>query len=209
MKAKKVGLLLTAFLLVGGTAAYAATTITFKYVVNGYAWTPKTTAKPIVSNGTTYLPVGLVKEATGVNITVDATGKVQFGEKLDKVPILKEKTEAGYDAAISTNSKYTNIDGKDYKEVILATGTTLSCEYYLKPAGKYQTLSLDLKALDAGGKVTFKNVDTKEELKSIFVSTDDITHVEFNITDVKNIKAHFYNGTDDSSILILPTSFYK
>lgn len=207
MKAKKIGLLLTAFLLIGGTTAYAATTITYKYVVNGYAWTPKTTAKPIVSNGTTYLPVGLVKEATGVNITVDTTGKIQIGEKLNQVPILNENIVYNYKTALTKDPKFTNVDGKEYKQSILfkeAYGNIVD----FNANEKYQKLSLDVQAFEKTAKVTIRDKDTKEELGAYFAEVDaGVTNFEVNITGHKNIRVVADSSGGD--VVIYPSSYYK
>ncbi|MBD7971276.1 hypothetical protein H9647_24740 [Paenibacillus sp. Sa2BVA9] len=87
MKLKKATILLSVFLLFGSSVAFAANTQTvkatisnLKYTLNGKNWAAKTTAKPVVINGTTYLPIGVVKEATKTNITVDSkTGKINIG----------------------------------------------------------------------------------------------------------------------------------
>ncbi|RAW13585.1 hypothetical protein DC345_19785 [Paenibacillus taichungensis] len=217
MKFKKTGLLLLAFLMVGGTGAYAAsksktvqaTISNFKYVLNGSNWTPQSKTEPVVINGQTYIPVSLAKEATKTNITVDAkSGKMSFGEKLAKTPFDKERiyyfsTYAG----LSRDSKYTE---NKYKEVVTIKNLG---HIVLYPNSKYQTLVLDLKLADGSGQILLKDEDTGEHIKSLFLEEGKQESVEINVTSISNKGVRLYMEADDFSkgtvLVVQPTSHYK
>jgi|GEM_PF-3519267 len=218
MRFKKTGLLLLAFLMVGGTGAYAATksktvqaTVSnFKYALNGSNWTPQSKTQPVVINGQTYIPVSLAKEATKTNITVDSkSGKMSFGEKLAKTPLDKEKMvyHTGNYAALTRDSKYT--EGKN-KEVSLINNLGY-IEYF--PQGKYQTMILDLKLFDGSGKIILKDLETGDQLQTLFLEEGKIEQVEVNVTNISgkgirlSMEAESYSkGT---ALVVLPTSHYK
>ncbi|MGG4340952.1 stalk domain-containing protein [Paenibacillus lautus] len=202
MKKKKIVLAMTALLMLGGTAVYAAapqikgTIQNFKYVLNGKAWSHS--GKPILVNGQYYLPVSTVKEATKTNITIDkAKGTVHIGEKLKETPILNEQVKY-YDAALTRDDAYTG----DFKEVILTKGSLPSV--YLFPQGQYQTLVLDICAIEKDATVVIKNKDTKEELKSLFVSQDITEQIEINITGMKQVEVEV-----KGKAVVYPSSHYK
>jgi len=202
MKKRKVILAMTALLMLGGTAVYAAapqikgTIQNFKYVLNGKAWSHS--GKPILVNGQYYLPVSTIKEATKTNITIDkAKGTVHIGENLKETPILSEQVKY-YDAALSRDDAYTG----DFKEVILTKGSVPSI--YLHPQGKYQKLVLDICAIEKDATIVIKNKDTNEELKSLFVSQDITEQIELNITGIKQVEVEVKGRA-----VVYPTSHYK
>lgn len=202
MKKRKIVIAMTALLMLGGTAVYAAapqikgTIQNFKYVLNGKAWS--NSGKPILVNGQYYLPVNTVKEATKTNITIDkAKGTVHIGEKLKETPILNDQVKY-YNAALTRDNAYTG----DFKEVILTKGSLPSV--YLFPEGKYQTLVLDICAIEKDATIVIKNKDTKEELKSLFVSQDITEKIEINITGMKQVEVEVQGNA-----VVYPSSHYK
>ncbi|WP_160036959.1 stalk domain-containing protein [Paenibacillus sp. An7] len=217
MELKRITVLLSAFLLLGSSVAFAANTQTvkatvsnLKYTLNGKNWTAKTTAKPVVINGTTYLPVGVVKEATKTNITVDSkTGKINIGEKGVKTPF--QQVSFDYDYFSNTRNKsHTNIEGKEYKEVLYTKFSAFAHDYST-PDKKYQTLHLDLFAPKETVEITvFEDLIDDRSLGNISVEPGKVTSLEVNVTDVKKIMIslkNFDNG--EHEFVILPTSYYK
>ncbi|MPY20551.1 stalk domain-containing protein [Paenibacillus glucanolyticus] len=202
MQKRKIVLAMTALLMLGGTAVYAAapqikgTIQNFKYVLNGKSWTHS--GKPILVNGQYYLPVSTVKEATKTNITIDkAKGTVNIGENLKATPILNEQIKY-YNAALSRDSQYTD----KFKEVILTKGSLPSV--YLFPQSKYQTLVLDVRAIQEDVTIILKNKDNREELKSLFIPQDKPEQIEINITGIKELEVEVRGNA-----VIYPTSHYK
>lgn len=220
MKAKKIGIALLACLLVGGTGVYAAsqsktvqaTISSFKYVLNGANWTPKTTSTPVVINGQTYIPVSLAKEAMKTNITVDTkTGKMSFGEKLAKTPLYNEKISYGHGnyAALSKDTKYTQATEVKYKEVIVGKNLATITFY---PDNKYQTMVLDLKAFDGSAKVTVTDAKTKEEIKALFLDINTpVEQMDFNVVGLKEVVVQIEadNYSKGTNVAIYPSSNYK
>lgn len=202
MQKRKIVLAMTALLMLGGTAVYAAapqikgTIQNFKYVLNGKSWAHS--GKPILVNGQYYLPVSTIKEATKTNITIDkAKGTVNIGENLKATPILNEQTKY-YNAALSRDSQYTD----KFKEVILTKGSLPSV--YLFPQAKYQTLVLDVRAIQEDVTIIIKNKDKREELKSLFIPLDKPEQIEINITGIKEVEVEIKGNA-----VIYPTSHYK
>ncbi|ANA81721.1 hypothetical protein C7121_27190 [Paenibacillus glucanolyticus] len=202
MQKRKIVLAMTALLMLGGTAVYAAapqikgTIQNFKYVLNGKSWTHS--GKPILVNGQYYLPVSTVKEATKTNITIDkAKGTVNIGENLKATPILNEQIKY-YNAALSRDSQYTD----KFKEVILTKGSLPSV--YLFPQSKYQTLVLDVRAIQEDVTIILKNKDNREELKSLFIPQGKPEQIEINITGIKELEVEVRGNA-----VIYPTSHYK
>lgn len=103
-----------------------------------------------------------------------------------------------YDAALTRDDAYTG----GFKEVILTKGSLPSV--YLFPQGKYQTLVLDICAIEKNATVVIKNKDTKEELKSLFVSQDITEKIEINITGMKQVEVEV-----KGKAVVYPTSHYK
>ncbi|KOP64344.1 hypothetical protein AMS62_03035 [Bacillus sp. FJAT-18019] len=206
MKKRKIVIAMTALLMLGGTAVYAAapqikgTIQNFKYVLNGKAWS--NSGKPILVNGQYYLPVNTVKEATKTNITIDkAKGTVHIGEKLKETPILNEEVNY-YNAALTRDDAFTG----DFKEVILAK-KAYSSSIYLKPGANYQSLVLDVSAIDKDSTIIIKNRDKKEELKSLFVSKETQEQIELNISGMKEVEVIV--EANGGNVVIYPTSHYK
>lgn len=202
MQKRKIVLAMTALLMLGGTAVYATapqikgTIQNFKYVLNGKSWTHS--GKPILVNGQYYLPVSTVKEATKTNITIDkAKGTVNIGENLKATPILNEQIKY-YNAALSRDSQYTD----KFKEVILTKGSLPSV--YLFPQSKYQTLVLDVRAIQEDVTIILKNKDNREELKSLFIPQGKPEQIEINITGIKELEVEVRGNA-----VIYPTSHYK
>lgn len=89
------------------------------------------------------MPVGVLKEATKTNITEDSkTGKINIGEKGVKTPFQQVSFNCD-DFSNTRNKSHTNIEGKEYKEVLYTKFSTFAHEYST-PDKKYQTLHLDL-----------------------------------------------------------------
>lgn len=215
MKLKKVTVLLSAFLLLGSSVAFAANTQTvkatvsnLKYTLNGKNWTAKTTAKPVVINGTTYLPIGVVKEATKTNITVDSkSGKINIGEKGAKTPF--QQVSFDYDDFNNTrNASLTNVGGKDYKEVLYTKFSSFALDYST-PDKNFQTLHLDLYAPKETINVSVFETGSDRSLGNISVEAGKITALDLNVVNVSRIRIEATLTGNDHELIILPTSYYK
>ncbi|WP_322906174.1 hypothetical protein [Paenibacillus campi] len=210
--------LLSAALLLGGTSTYAASSSTvqgifksFKYNVNGYAM--KTTAKsqPIVINNMVYIPIDVASEALDTAITADTkTGVINFGEKLDQVPLLSEPIEYAFGSGLTKDAVFVNSDGNANKQVIRLTRSANRID--LTPAGKYQKLVLDIRAMNADSIISFVNGDTHKSLqKVIFSKANGVTEVEINLAGINKleISAQAIAAAERSDTIIYPSSYYK
>lgn len=230
---KRVVIAMSAMLLVGAPAVYAAsaqvvkgTVLAYDYIVNNTkSITVAAKTKPIIVNGKTYLPVDMVKEATKTNVTVDAKkSTVTFGEKGTKTPL--QKVSPNYDDFHNSNSKeYTTIGNEKYDEVLVRTHDFGNARIRFSPQGGYQTLHLEVAALDDFSlrdkdidnllrisTFTVVDLDTEKELNSYEVNVKDgVLSFDTNIAGVKRleIKVHFSSHYRPQADVILPTSYFK
>ncbi|MGM1047896.1 MAG: stalk domain-containing protein [Bacillota bacterium] len=202
MKKKRVALAICALFMLGGTAVYAAspqikgTIQNFKYLLNGKSWNQSD--KPILVNGQYYLPVSVVKEATKTNVTIDkAKGTVHIGENLKETPILSNQVTY-YNAFLTRDKTYTS----NFKEVVITKGSLPSV--YLYPEAKYQTLVLDIMAIEEDAIVVINNQDKSEEMKSLLIPKDSKEQIEINITGIKRLDVAI-----KGKVVVYPTSHYK
>lgn len=218
MNKKRIGLILCAVLLVGGTTTYAAsskvvqaTYKSFQYKVNGYALKATTKTQPVVINNKVYIPIDLATEALKTNITADTkTGTINFGEKLNQVPIFNEQIDYPFGSGLTKDASLTNTDGNNNKEVIRMIKSVNRID--LKPNGKYQTLVLNIKAMSADSSIEFKDGETFRRLKtSLFSPSDGVAQVEVNIAGINKIEVstETVSVTQNSDTIIYPSSYYK
>ncbi|KZS47771.1 hypothetical protein AWU65_18500 [Paenibacillus glucanolyticus] len=120
-----------------------------------------------------------------------------LGKKLLITPILNEQIKY-YNAALSRDTQYTD----KFKEVILTKGSLPSV--YLFPQSKYQTLVLDVRAIQEDVTIILKNKDNREELKSLFIPQDKPEQIEINIAGIKELEVEVRGNA-----VIYPTSHYK
>ncbi|MRN56862.1 hypothetical protein [Paenibacillus monticola] len=221
MKFKKVTLMALATLLLGGTVAYGATNevkavfTNLKYKVSGVAWTPsaKNSPKPVIINGSTYIPISVITEATKTNIAVDkVSNTLIIGERANSTPLNKESIKFKSRVGYSQNPAYTIFDDKNYEEVIAAPGISYDAEATFYPNKKYQTLTINAFVIGDKGdtaEIHLVNSATNEELKTIMLEPDTgITSTEVNVAGVSEIAVRFksFDGVD---FVVLPTSQYK
>ncbi|OWR28318.1 hypothetical protein CDO73_18760 [Saccharibacillus sp. O23] len=221
---KKLLIAMSVMLLVGAPATYAAsstivkgTTLAYHYLVGNVKSTSAASKTlPVVINGKTYLPVDMIKEGTKVNVTVDEKSKtVSFGEKNAKVPL--ENVKPKYEDFHNTKDEaFTQIDNQSFPQVLARTNPYAGfASIYFSPQGAYQTLHLEVAAVDEKERVasfTVFNADTNEELSSFQLSTKDgIQFFDTNITGIKKIKVQSYYETSErpKADLILPTSYFR
>lgn len=230
---KKLVIAISALLLVGAPATYAAsstivkgTVLAYNYIVNhAKSTTAAAKTKPIVVGGKTYLPIDMVKEATQTNVTIDAKNStVTFGEKETKTPL--QKVSPDYEDFHNSKSKeYTTIGNKKYDEVLVRTHDFGNAKMRFSPQGGYQTLHLEVVALDDFklrdkdiddllriSTFTIVDLDTEKELNSYEVNVKDgVLSFDTNIAGVKRleIKAHYSSLFRPQADVILPTSYFK
>ncbi|MCQ4085622.1 stalk domain-containing protein [Saccharibacillus sp. JS10] len=219
---KKIVIAMSAMLLVGAPATYAAsaqvvkgTVLAYNYIVNNVTSTGSASnSKPIVVNGKTYLPVDMVKEGTKVNVTVDSKSKtVRFGEKNGKTPF-KSLISSYDDYEITKKKAYTKIGESTFDEV-LVSNDRISRMISLQLKKGYQTLHLEIAALpydksQERKSVSFKvkNMDNFKEIYSFSVNVDDRIQ-SFDI-DVANVNDLYITSSSQSpTSVILPTSYFK
>lgn len=213
MNKKKISLILSVLLVVGGGTGYAATSKTvqatyktFKYAVEGYGIQSVTKEQPVVINGQVYIPVNAVKEALKTNVTVDnKSATINFGEKREETPITKEPIRYAYGSGLTQDSSSVRNE-----KVIRLIGSVNSIT--LNPNGKYQKLALDVRALDAETTIEFKDGDTHQQISKELLSKEiGGTQVEVNIAGVKKLEIHAETvySTQNSDTIIYPSSHYK
>jgi hypothetical protein len=121
----------------------------------------------------------------------------------------KEKMiyHTGNYAALTRDAKYTEDKNK---EVSLINNLGF-IEYF--PDGKYQTMILDLKLFDGSGKIILKDLETGNQVQTLFLEEGKIEQVEVNVTNIigKGIRLTMEaeNYSKGTALVVLPTSHYK
>lgn len=218
MKKKNLVLMLAAMMLVGGTTTYAASSKTvqatvanFKYTVNGFNFSPSNSTKPVTINGQTYIPASVVKEALKTNVTVDAkSGKINFGEKLAETPIMNEKISYDFGVALTKDGKFLSGDGKENKEVILFNDSVNRITLY--PNNKYQTVVLNIQAIEDDLEVEIEDAKNSEPMRKEFVKVaDGISQVEFSVVGKQSVYVRVspVELKSKTNVVIYPSSYYK
>src|SRR5690625_3378604 len=101
---------------------------------------------PITYNGSTYLPIRAVSNLLNVAINYDHEAyEVNLGERLDGIAIRHEHFN---DTLYSKDPAQRTFGGTDYEEVLFSAPGVAHNYTALRPEGKYQTLYLQIAAVD-------------------------------------------------------------
>lgn len=166
---------------------------------------------PITYNNTTYLPLRSISDVLGVAVNYDAPNNmVHLGERVDGVAILKDFNDMYH----TKDPAHTSYKNKDYKEVYYNNSDgNRSFSLMLKPNKKYQTLYLQVAAIDEPiTELQFQ--DTKNNrviLKTVpeITPEDGLVTVEVNIGGVEEIYVHGDAKKSGKIFIPLTTSYYK
>lgn len=166
---------------------------------------------PITYEGNTYLPVRAIAGALGVAVDYDAaTTTVLLGEKVEGVSIAAEKYSDTY---VTDDKAHTTYQNKDYRTVYYNKATSASSSgngsIMLYPDKKYQTLQLQVGAIDAEVKVSIYESGTLKLLKeAVVVVESGMTTVEADIGGISELYIELAS-TGGGFVVPLTTSAYK
>lgn len=172
---------------------------TFKLKLYGRDFTPKDSSgkyvKPLVYNGTVYLPVKIMGDALEEPVITDSKAKVVWiGGKIEVVPVNNTTMYENYSKTILTKDagKLTTTE-TTYKWGV-ANEKTLSSVYYgcyLKPESKYKRFTASV-FIDGEVKhdmvMEFRKNDKKGEvIKSITLKPGETTDIDIDIGGVSKL----------------------
>lgn len=165
---------------------------------------------PISYEGSTYLPVRAISDALGVAVHYDGDAyEVVLGERLDGIAIKHEKFN---DVLYSKEPSERRFGDKDYEEVLYSRPGGGHGYTALTPDKKYQTLYLQIAALDEDIEhIEIKDHQANALLKRVEnISTEDgMITIEVDVAGVETVTINVKKKRAGGWVIPLTTSYYK